>query len=228
MLIIPSNILQYARFSGQPGGTDDGTPFHASLSQSLENCDSIFILVPFEHGQHTCFYQPYLRNVRMSLGEFGIHPNQPVNTWNDPRFYAMLIDALNLEASEITGMNDDLLRTFLDSKKAYRLTSPQAQNESEWTVEPFEMPQEWGDLSNFFIGISLSQIGFQSGTVTSPNSAVPFMFDAQLDRPEDGSHNTHKFDSSIICMFLLDCAIMIQVVPDSDIPVVKLSTKSIV
>jgi hypothetical protein len=61
------------------------------------------------------------------------------------------------------------------------------------------------------------------------------MFDAQLDRPPDGRtdtvdgiHDTQKFDSSIVCMFLLDCAIMIQVVPDSDIPVVKLSTKSIV
>jgi hypothetical protein len=72
----------------------------------------------------------------------------------------------------------------------------------------------------------LSQIGFQSGTVTSPNSNVPFMFDALLDR--SAGHDTLPFDSSIIVMFLLDCSIMIQVVPDSDIPVVKLSSKSIV
>jgi hypothetical protein len=235
MLIIPSNILQYARFSGQPGNVDDGAPFHASLSQSLENCDSIFILVPFEHGQHTCFYQPYLRQVRMSLGEFGIHPNQSVRTWDDNRFYGMLIDALNLEASEITGMNDDVLRTFIDRRQCFRVTS--GKDSTGATVnywQAVEQGEEYGDKSNFFIGISLSQIGFQSGTVTSPNSAVPFMFDAQLDRPkgattgEAGIHDTHPFDSSIVCMFLLDCAIMIQVVPDSDVPVVKLSTKSIV
>jgi hypothetical protein len=35
-------------------------------------------------------------------------------------------------------------------------------------------------------------------------------------------------ETSIICMFLIDAALMIQVVPNSDIPVVKLTNKSIV
>jgi hypothetical protein len=74
----------------------------------------------------------------------------------------------------------------------------------------------------------LSQIGFQSGTVSSPNSNVPFMFEGQLDRPPGGEHDTPAFDSNVIMMFLFDCAIVIQVVPDSDIPVVKISSKNIV
>ena len=231
MLVIPTNILQYGRFSGIPANTIEGTPFHATLSQNLENCDSLFILVPFEHGQHTCFYQPYLKDVRLSMGEFGIHPQQPVRTWDDQRFLAMVLDSLNLEVSEISGMNDDVLRAFMYERGLNKIVH--ADGKLKVNASYF---QERGDKSNFFIGFSLSQVGFQSGTVTSPNANVPFMFDAILDRPIDnptavpptGHHDTPKFDSSVIVMFLLDCAIIIQVVPDSDIPVVKLSSKSIV
>jgi hypothetical protein len=35
---------------------------------------------------------------------FGTHQQPPIRTWDDPRFFAMIIDALNLEAYEITGM----------------------------------------------------------------------------------------------------------------------------
>jgi hypothetical protein len=217
MLVIPTNILQYGRFSGTPAYNNDGEMFHATLSQNLENCDSLFILLPFEHGQRTCFYQPYLKNVRLSMGEFGIHPQQPVNTWEDMRFMAMALDSLNLEASEISGMNNDVLRSFMYEHPRVAVTQA-AVTKTTFT--------DRGDKSNFFIGFSLSQVGFQSGTVTSPNAYVPFMFDAILDRA--GAHAVHPFDTSLVVMFLLDCAIMIQVVPDSDIPVVKLSSKSIV
>jgi hypothetical protein len=132
----------------------------------------------------------------------------------------MIVDALNLEASEITGMNDDVLRTFLGGRTMWSLNGAQ---DWDWDNRLIR-----DDVSNFFIGFSLSQIGFQSGTVTSPNSNVPFMFDAVLDRPASNTHQTQAFDSSLVVMFLLDCSIMIQVVPDSDIPVVKLSSKSIV
>jgi hypothetical protein len=94
-----------------------------------------------------------------------------------------------------------------------------------------------GDRSNFFIGISLSQVGFQSGTVSSPNTNVPFIFDATLDRtpgtgrqaptPTDPGYGL-PLETSIIMMILIDAALMIQVIPDSDIPVVKLTSKSIV
>jgi hypothetical protein len=81
--------------------------------------------------------------------------------------------------------------------------------------------------------VSLSQVGFQSGTVSSPNTNIPFIFDANLgDAAALGGGGRAvvipPLETSIICMFLLDCAIMIQVVPNSDIPVVKLTNKSIV
>jgi hypothetical protein len=221
-LIIPTNILQYGRFSGEPGKNDNGTTFHATLSQCLENCDSIFILVPFDNLQTTCFYQPYLRDLRVSLGEFGTRPQRYVQTWDDPRFLAMVLDALNLETSEITAMNEDVARSLNAQKPHWSL---------EHAKEVLEHADTYmkGDKSNFLIGLSLSQVGFQSGTVSSPNTNVPFIFDAVLDRSNPLKDDTvEKIDTSIVIMFLLDAAIMIQVVPESDVPIVKLTTKSIV
>jgi hypothetical protein len=139
------------------------------------------------------------------------------------------VDALNLEANEITGMNDDVLRTFVDRRQVNHLVKSGA----NWIPATLENHEDYGDRSNFFLGFSLSHIGFQSGTVTSPNSNVPFMFDGVLDRPPGvdcakGIHDTPVFDSNVIIMFLFDCSIMIQVVADSDIPVVKIRAKSIV
>jgi hypothetical protein len=218
-LIIPVNILTYSRFSGQPAASTAGNVYHATLSQSLENCDSIFVLIPNDSDQTTCFYQPYLNQVRMSLGEFGIHPARYVQTWDDPAFVHMCLDALNLESAEITGMNLDVLRSL----NGVRTHIAGAMGPGGLIVSGAQELASWGDKSNFFIGISLSQVGFQSGTVSSPNTNIPFIFDAMLTRDL-----SRPISTSIICMFLFDCALMVQVVPGSDVPVVKLTNKAIV
>jgi hypothetical protein len=221
-LIIPTNLLHYSRFSGQPTKNLPGVTFHATLSQSLENCDSVFIIVPFNNTQTTCFYQPWLDQVRLSLGEFGIHPSNYVQTFNDPRFLAMCLDSLNLETSEITAMNRDVARSITCPRAGFKLTSKAGDIENKWYDDD-------GDKSDFFIGVTLSQVGFQSGTVSSPNTNIPFIFDANLVADTGGARaSVPSMDTSIVCMFLLDCALMIQVVPGSDIPVVKLTNKSIV
>jgi hypothetical protein len=229
-LIIPTNILHYARFSGQPTDNTRGAAFHATLSQCLENCDSIFILVPNNTNQTTCFYQPYIESMRMALGEFGIHPQQYVNTFSDSRFLAMALDALNLETSEITAMNEDVARSLVSPRKINKFDTAAAGGAN--IVESWNMIE--GDNSDFFIGISLSQVGFQAGTVSSPNTNIPFIFDAALGfppnnvAPSPARDPEYAIQTSIICMFLIDAALMIQVVPNSDIPVVKLTNKSIV
>jgi hypothetical protein len=166
----------------------------------------------------------------MALGEFGIHPQQYVNTYDDARFVAMAMDALNLETSEITAMNEDVARSLTSPRQTLKLGdgSPPAWT-SDWNRAD-------GDASNFFIGISLSQVGFQAGTVSSPNTNIPFIFDAYLGKGDLTCSGTNydvrpdavKLETSIICLFLIDAALMIQVVTNSDIPVVKLTNKSIV
>jgi hypothetical protein len=168
-LIIPTNILQYAKFSGQPAGNGDDTSFSATLSQCLENCDSVFLLVPNNNFQETCFYQPYLKSVRLMLGEFGIHPSRYVSTWNDPRFLAMCLDSLNLERSDISSINKDVARSL-------GFNRPLLIAGTAGAITKGEELDAYGDNSSFFIGISLSQVGFQSGTVSSPNTNIPFIF----------------------------------------------------
>jgi hypothetical protein len=140
----------------------------------------------------------------------------------------MVLDALNLETSEITAMNEDVARSLTSPRRMFGTTGANTVGE-KWNAAE-------GDNSNFFIGISLSQVGFQAGTVSSPNTNIPFIFDATLGQgpltctgtPAVIRPGEFKLETSIICMFLIDAAIMIQVVPNSDIPVVKLTNKSIV
>ena len=89
------------------------------------------------------------------------------------------------------------------------------------------------DDSHFMIGIPLSQVGFQSGTVSSPNANINFQFDAnKIAYPKIAAADvpTVKYlaGGGIIVMFLADAALMIQCQPGSDHPIVKLTSKSIV
>ena len=79
------------------------------------------------------------------------------------------------------------------------------------------------------IGIPLSQVGFQSGTVSSPNANINFQFDAtKADLPITNGTKKNFAGGGIIVMFLTDAALMIQPQPGSDHPIIKLTSKSIV
>jgi hypothetical protein len=169
------------------------------------------------------------------LGEFGTHPQRYVETTDNAHFLAMILDSLNLETSEITSMNKDVQKSVTNPRRIAEFDTGPA---SKITVKWYPVAShDKGEKSDFFIGVSLSQVGFQSGTVSSPNTNIPFIFDATLDTV-DGHARTGaggpwdvdipKIDTSIVAMFLLDCALMIQVVAGSDVPVVKLTNKSIV
>ena len=115
-LIIPTNTLSYQRFAHANG---DGDAVQATANLPCENIDALFVLIPEEEAQQTCFYQPYLTGVRMGLGEFGIRPQRYMDTccegdsWNNRRFYTYLLDALNLETSQISAMNKDFANSVL-------------------------------------------------------------------------------------------------------------------
>ena len=77
-------------------------------------------------------------------------------------------------------------------------------------------------------GLSCSQVGFQSGTMSSPMSNINFQFDANIDDVVGITGEKKEFKVPIVAMFLIDAEILIQVVPNSDHPVVRVSTKSVV
>ena len=207
--IIPCNVLQYARFSGAPHNSD----FHCTLSTSVENLDSIYILFAQNSEQHTTFFNPYLQDVKINVGDFGMIPSTSVNTYNDPRFESMVLDALNLSNSPITAMNKDLARAL--HGEIYNATSINT------TPKNTNTKITNGDMSNFILGISLSREGYQNG-VSSPNTNVNFIFYGNRISGEKTEYNV-----GITMMMLIDCALIIQALPNSDIPVVKLTSKSV-
>ena len=230
-LIIPTNTLSYNRFSHSSGSNATGGTnyIQATANLPVENIDSIFVLVPENERQQTCFYQPHLTGVRLGMGEFGIRPqrymdtyNTKENAFNNRRFVSYLLDALNLENSQISAMNKDFANSILPSPIVYN-----ADMKSEHIRAVKNYTDKLYDSSHFIIGFPCSQVGFQSGTVSSPNSNINFQFDATVNAAPD-CENAIDYKASVICMFLADAELMIQVVPNSDLPLVKLSSKSIV
>ena len=232
-LIIPTNTLSYQRFAHS---SSQGTTVQATANLPVENIDALYVMIPENENQQTCFYQPYLKEVRMGMGEFGIRPQRYMDTfnsgdsWNNRRFITYLLDSLNLEDSQISAMNKD----FANSVFPHALEYSGAINNGAFATKTstFINTNKFGkhyDSSQFMIGIPLSQVGFQSGCVSSPNANINFQFDAiKAPFPMDGGVVKNFANGGIIVMFLTDAALMIQVQQNSDHPLVRLSSKSIV
>ena len=231
-LIIPTNILTYQRFS-MSNTQDSNLLCVANLP--VENVDALFILVPHTANQRTCFYQPYLKNVRLSAGEFGIKPAQYVNTFNDARFVGLTLDALNLENSQIASMNCDFANSIMPHVPVFTKDNKNNADAAGYIFQEMN-DNKLLDNSHFLIGFPLSQVGFQSGTLSSPISNINFRLDANTEQmvvpiAERGITRAaakRSIDAQIIAMFLIDAEIICQPIANSDIPVVKLSSKSVV
>ena len=63
----------------------------------------------------------------------------------------------------------------------------------------------------FIYGLSCSQVGFQSGTMSSPTSNINFQFDATIDTIQGIANQRKKFAAPMVAMFLQDAEIIIQV-----------------
>ena len=234
-LIIPTNTLSYQRFAHSAGQGDSHIQSTANLP--VENLDALFVLIPENDNQQTCYYQPYLTGVRMGFGEFGIRPQRYMATcdtgdnggdWENRRFITYLLDALNLESSQISAMNKDFSNSILPHPIEYSGTN--MSRTRKYTVQNKYDKQY--DNSCFMLGFPLSQVGFQSGCVSSPNSNINMQFDADkvaVPAINGAAGKMKEFSGGgIIGMFLNDTALCIQVQPNSDHPIVKLTSKSIV
>ena len=232
-LIIPTNILTYQRFS-MSNTQDNNLLCVANLP--VENVDALFILVPHTSNQRTCFYQPYLKNVRLSAGEFGIKPAQYMDTFNDARFVGLTLDSLNLENSQIASMNRDFANSIMPHAPVFTNANLNGNSDPAGYVFQEMNGNKLLDNSHFLIGFPLSQVGFQSGTLSSPISNINFRLDANTERmvvPMGGrgvnrAAAKRPIDAQIVAMFLIDAEIICQPIPNSDIPVCKLSSKSVV
>jgi hypothetical protein len=198
------------------------------------------MLLPDEVQQRTCFYNPFLAQVRLNMGGFGVYPSQAIQTWNDMRFISMCKDALNLENSEIANFSDGVMASINPVRYENSFTNGQADGfgaTHALTTHPLWVE---GDRSNFFLGFSVSQTGFQAGCLSSPNNNVTFelrgtrmgaVADDINELPMDYTDTNHfhypSNHATPIMLQLVDAAWLILVEPQSEIPTVKLTDKQI-
>ena len=64
--------------------------------------------------------------------------------------------------------------------------------------------------------------------MSSPTSNINFQFDATVDAIQGIEGQRKRFAAPMVAMFLQDAEIIIQVIPNNDHPVVRISSKSVV
>jgi hypothetical protein len=134
------------------------------LSTTINNCDTLFLLVPNTVRSETCFFNPYIEGFQLDPGPYGTYPSQPMRTWNDHRFINMVADSLNVNSSVLTSFNKDTNASFCLGLDIY----------DQAGVKTFTDNLFVGDRSNFFIGIPFSLDNDYQGGISSPSSSIVF------------------------------------------------------
>ena len=190
-LTFPVSTFQISRFSGAPNW-DTGS-LNTVLCQSVNNCDTVFILFPKTPNERTVFRNPKLKSLQLICGEFGAYPQQPVDTFNSPKFLNMCGDALNVNSSPLTSFNYDTANSFMDTI----LTRTGANADASQLFNKY-------DTSNFFVGIPFSIDDDFQGGLSSPSSNINFKLMATPDM------DLSEWKTPIIACFLIDGSIMIK------------------
>lgn len=192
-LTFPVNTFQISRFSGSPNWGGAGTPLNTVLTQGINNCDTVFLLFPKTPNERTVFRNPKLKSLQLICGEFGAYPQQPINTFNDPKFINMVGDALNVNSSPLTSFSKDTANSFMDT--IYLRTGANADTTASYGQH---------DTSNFFVGIPFSIDDDFQGGLSSPSSNINFKLMATT------STDLSTWTTPIIAAFLIDASIMIK------------------
>ena len=191
-LTFPVNTLQISRFSGPLQWTDGN--INTVLCQAVNNCDTVFILFPKTSNERTVFRNPKLKNLQLYCGEFGAYPQQPIDTFNSPKFLNMCGDSLNVNSSPLTSFNKDTACSLLDNVRGYTYTGAEK-----------SIGKIFHDDSNFFVGIPFSIDDDFQGGLSSPSSNINFKLIGTT------SQDMSTWDKApAIAAFLIDGSIMVK------------------
>jgi hypothetical protein len=125
--IIPTKRQQYSRFSGPPIHDTDPS-CDSTLSQGIETCDSPYVVIS------------------MSFGDFSTSPSRHSTTFDNLGSWAMRVDSLNPEASQIRVIHNDAFGS-LDSR--------QTEIQSIQCNIHLQKNHAYVSISDFFTGMSL-------------------------------------------------------------------------
>ena len=214
-LTFPVSTFQIARFTGPPctaGGlvTAVNGPISIVLCQAINNCDTMFIL-PFRHAyEHTVCFNPQVKSLQLHAGEYGSYPTQPFDTiWDygnaNIRFVNAAMDALNVNGSELTSFNEDVITSFVDAPKMVTVGG------SELAVLAYRNDSiGCRDRTNFFIPFPFSTDDDFQGGMSSPSSNINFKLTGNW------ATNGIPMETPWVAVFLIDGVVMIRPDPGSD------------
>jgi hypothetical protein len=194
-LTFPVSTLQISRFSGSPqwaGGV--GRDLNTVLCQSVNNCDTVFILFPKTPNERTVFRNPKLSNLQLICGEYGAYPQQPINTFQCSKFLNLCGDALNVNSSPLTSFNNDTANSLMDVVTVY--TGAGAASN--------DVTHQKYDTSNFFVGIPFSIDDDFQGGLSSPSANINFKLIGRT------TIDLTAWTTPLIACFLIDGSIMIK------------------
>lgn len=219
-LAIPCMSMLYARFSG---AMNKSNGFSSTHSGTVNCCEAMFILPYIDDDHHTICRNPKFKQMFLNIGGYGNYPQQSISTYpcdnTYTRFLTMTLDALNINNSSLMSMTNELSHSLRDNYvPSYLVTS--TGTISGDTIEE----QTTYDDTNFLIGIPFSNTeDFQGGLITNGQAQMKFQVSSASFHPPEGS----DLDSLTITIgptviFLCDRAILLQTLPYSDQPNVKL------
>ena len=193
-LTFPVSTFQISRFSGAPNWGGAGTQLSTVLCQSVNNCDTVFLLFPETPNQRTVFRNPKLNGLQLICGEFGAYPQQPIKTHSDPKFLNICGDALNVNSSPLTSFSYDTANSFMDTIPIIK-SAGGADDTKQFALH---------DNSNFFVGIPFSIDDDFQGGLSSPSSNINFKLIATTTK------DLSAWTTPLIACFLIDGSIMIK------------------
>jgi hypothetical protein len=185
------------------------------LSTTVNNCDTLFLLVPNTPNSLTCFFNPFIKNFQLDAGPYRVYPSQPMDTFNDIRFINMIADALNVNNSALTSFNKDADSSFCLSRRQFDWI---VANDNMNTANKFVLANIQGDKSNFFIGVPFSVDNDYQGGMSSPSSSIIFKVTGKASATDAALYPRYLpaiagWTDNWYALFLIDGSLMIK--PDA-------------
>ena len=126
---------------------------------------TVFTLFPATPNHRTVFRNQKLKSLQLICGEFGAYPQQPIETFDSPKFINMIGDTLNVNGSPLTSLSYDTVNSFMDE---IPLTAGSV------TIVATDKSYNKYDTSNLFVGIPFSIDDDFQGGLSSPGANINF------------------------------------------------------
>ena len=160
-LLFPIQTVTNVKFTSALG---QNSHFTLQNTATLSHCDTIFVVFPWDVNSRTCFTNPEISSQLNINGKY--YPREAYSTVNDPRFFNMELDALNINNNPLVSISDDV-NTSINPYLIY--TTYDQAGASTYRVFESRCDQ---DRSNFFIGVPLSTDEDFMGGISSNGSTV--------------------------------------------------------